>query len=49
LKSNQKPLNLIVISIESNESEHREANILRINPFKGITCHLQGIEPGWGG
>jgi len=20
-----------------------------IDPFKGITCHSQGIEPGWGG
>ena len=20
-----------------------------IDPFKGSTCHLQGIEPGWGG
>ena len=19
-----------------------------IDPFKGITCHLQEIEPGWG-
>jgi hypothetical protein len=20
-----------------------------IDPFKGTTCHSQGIEPGWGG
>jgi len=24
-------------------------SIFGIDPFKGITCHLQGIEPGWGG
>ena len=48
-------VNFFIISPHSFRAENNPDHLgaqqqeNHIDPFKGTTCHSQGIEPGWGG